>query len=278
MTDEVDNAAIEAEAKSMGWAPLDKFRGSPDKWVDAAEFVERGQHLMPILRENNQRLQRDLLTRDAKIDTLTQRLDGATVALEKLEKHYTEANKRAVETAKNQLKAELKQAREDDDVDAEQAILGQLDNIRDAERQAAAQPPEKKDPPGAPEKSDLSPEFIQWQAENSWFGADKKKTKEVSRIAEDLRDEGTDLAGRAFMDECVRIYEEKNSPPENQQPQSKVEGAAPRRPGSATKGFASLPQDAKQACWADADDLVGPNKRYKTLAEWETRYAQLYAE
>lgn len=273
-------AEVIAEAKSMGWSPKENFRGNAEKWVDADEFVERGKNLMPLLRANNERLQKELLTRDAKIDTLTQKLEGATVAIQKLEHHYTEANKQAVQVAKNQLKAELKEARESNDVDAEQQILGQLDTIREAERTAAAQP-EKKDPPNQPveNKSDLSPEFKQWHADNPWFGPDKKKTKEVSRIAEDLRDEGTTLVGRDFMDECVRIYEEKNgTPPADDLPPNKVEGAAPRRSGTATKGFASLPQAAKEACWADAEDLVGPNKRYKTMAEWEKKYAEIYAE
>jgi hypothetical protein len=267
-----------AEAKSMGWVPQDKFRGNPDKWVDAAEFVERGEHLMPLLRANNKRLQQDLLTRDAKIDTLTQKLDGALAAVEKLDKHYSEANKRAVEVAKNQLKAELKQAREDDDVDAEQRILGQLDTIREAERDAAKAPVDKKDTsqPSGKERSDLSPEFTSWQQDNPWFGQDKKKTKAVTRIAEDLRDEGSTLQGREFMDECVRVYEEQHTP-EAGSHTSKVEGAHPRRPaGSTAKSFASLPAEAKRVCHEDAEDLVGPNKRYKSLEEWEKKYAEIY--
>lgn len=273
---EVNQQQLEQDASAMGWTPKDKFRGDPEKWVDAAEFIERGQHLMPILKENNKRLQRELLTRDQKIDTLTQRLDGATVALNKLEKHYTEANKRAVEVARNDLKEQLKQAREDRDVDAEVEILGSLNKL---DQVVPDQTPPDTSGTSNQDQPAANPVFQAWLKDNSWFGPDKKKTKAVSRIAEDLRDEGSELQGREFMDECVRIYEEQQEPghsqePPNQRP-SKVEGAQPRS-HSTGKTFADLPADAKAACLADADDLVGPNKRYKTLDEWKKGYASIY--
>jgi hypothetical protein len=279
MTDEVDNSQVEQEARALGWVPQDKYKGNPDKWVDAEEFVERGKSLMPLLRQNNERLKQDRLQLTAKIGTLEDKLNGATVALDRLEKHYTEANRRSVEIAKAQLKAELKQAREDDDVDAEERILGQLGDIQEAERAAKAQPPEKKDPPSQPSGQQPDPIFVEWQQDNPWFGPDKKKTKAVARIAEDLREEGSELSGREFMDECVRLYEQQQNPSQEEPPvrSSKVEGGTqPRGNTGAGKSFASLPKEAKQACWDDVDDLVGPNKRYKTQKDWENAYAKLY--
>jgi hypothetical protein len=274
---ELEGQEVEVTAKNMGWTPKEEFKGNPDHWVDAEEYVERGMKLMPILRENNKRLQKELLTRDQKIDTLARKLDGATAALEKLEHHYTEANKRSVENAKLQLREELKQAREEDDVDKEQSILGKLDDIRDDERDAAKKEADKKTtPPPKQEDSALSPEFVEWKSENPWFGEDKKKTKAIVRIAEDLRDEGNTTEGRAFMEECVRVYEEQEPQPRNTP--NKVEGDPPRRPNSSSssKGFSSLPKEAKEACWADIEDLVGPDKRYKDQKSWENAYAKLY--
>jgi hypothetical protein len=265
---------VEKSARAMGWVAQEEWKGNPDHWVDAAEYVDRGEKLMPLLRENNKRLQKELLTRDQKLDTLERKLTGATVALEKLEKHYTEANKRAVQIAKNELKEELKKAREDQDVDAEFDVLDKLEKIRKSE-EAPAAPPEKKNTPA---DSALSEEFTSWQAENPWFGEDKKKTKAVVRIAEDLRDEGSDLTGSAFMEECVRIYEEQQDPEQPRVPVSKVDSSANRRPpsSSSSKSFASLPADAKAACHNDAEDLVGPDRRYKTMKDWENAYASIY--
>lgn len=275
---ELDQEVIK-EAKSMGWVPQEQFRGKPDDWVDADEFVERGRKVMPILVANNRRLQAQLLTRDKELDTLKSQLDGATAAIEKLEKHYTEANKRSVENAKRQLREELKAAREENDVDAELDIQDKLRDL-DAATKNAESKPVKKDTPQGPQ---TPPELKAWYEANSWFGTDKQKTKLVVRIAEDLREEGSELQGPDFMDECVRLYEEQYGELEEgekkpvRKPAGKVEGVPARgRAASSGRRFADLPKEAKEACWGDAEDLVGEGRRYKTMKDWEDAYATIY--
>lgn len=273
MSGESDN--VEQKALSMGWVPQEKFKGNPDHWVSAEEFVERGEKMMPILLANNRRMQAELSTRDAKIDTLSESLERALKAQERLEAHYTAANKRAVENAKLQLKEELKLARENNDVDAELDIQDRLAEIRKVEESEPAED-KKKEESKSPPTPTLSAELQAWQAENSWFGQDKKKTKAFNRLAEDIRDEGeTDLVGRPFLDFVLKRFEESQEEPENR-PVSKVESSGPRRGSGGSRSFASLPQEAKQACWDDAESFVGPNLRYKTMKEWEDKYASVY--
>lgn len=269
------NQEVETEARNMGWLPKEQFKGNPDHWVDAAEFVERGKHVMPLLLANNKRLQRELLTRDQQIATLAQQLNGATSAIEKLERHYTEANRRAVENAKIQLKAELKEARANNDVDAEFEIRDKLDELNKATDKAEAANPQPAKPSNNPE---LSPEFKEWQSRNDWFGVDHKKTKAINRIAEDLRDEGSELVGVAFLDECVRILDAQNAPARKAEnsPVSKVDGVSRSTRPSGLRSFADLPPEAKQACREDADDLVGPGKRFSTMKDWENHYTNIY--
>lgn len=283
---DVDVDEIETEARRMGWVPEDEFRGNKSHWVDASEFVERGKTVMPILLQNNKRLQKELDKNRLEVDNLKTKLANSETVMAKLERHYTEANKRAVELAKVQLKEELKQAREDNDVDKEIEIQEQLDDMRARERELENVPEvkEKKET-----TSDASAEFKVWHKKNPWFDGsskeDKKKTKLVTRIAEDLREDGTDLEGVDFFDECVRLYEEQYGEQESEdadeekpvRKSSKVESSSTRgvrRP--AGKTFADLPAAAKQACQEDAEDLVGEGKRYKTLKDWQTAYAKIY--
>lgn len=279
-TEELSPEQIEQEARVMGWVPEDEFKGKKDQWVDAEEFLERGRHVMPILLQNNKRLTKELLQRDKKIGNLEASLASTQTAIEKLEKHYTEANKRAVETAKADLKSQLREARENDDVDAEERILGELGELQQRERDAARQPA-KTEKREEPKKSD-PPEVQQWYKDNPWFGGeskeDKAKTKAIVRIAEDLRDEGTDLMGVDFFEECVRVYEEQQEPPASKRPPAnKVEGGNSRgKSNGGGKTFSSLPSEAKQACWDDVEDLVGEGKRYKTKKDWEDAYARIY--
>lgn len=46
----------EADAKEYGWVPQDQFKGDPDKWRPAEEFVRRGEEILPIVRKQNERL------------------------------------------------------------------------------------------------------------------------------------------------------------------------------------------------------------------------------
>jgi hypothetical protein len=279
MADEVDlehddvDPQVEREAKNLGWKPREQFKGKEEDWVPADEFLEKGKHILPILSENNRKLQRDLLTRDAEIGTLKAQIHNANIAIEKLERHYTEANKRAVDNAKRELRKELIEARNDNDVDKQLELEEKIDQLDKATQDTERQPEKKNDSPPA---NKPTPEMQAWYQANPWFGSDTKKTKAVSRIAEDLRDEGSPLFGVEFMDECLRIYEEQQQPAQTRQT-SKVEGHQISTRGSGGgKTFASLPAAAKQACWDDVDDLVGPDKRYKTQKEWEDKYASIY--
>lgn len=279
MADETDleqesiDPQVEREARNLGWRPKEQFKGKEEDWVSAEEFLEKGKHILPILSANNRKLQQDLLTRDQKIATLDAQIKNANVALERLEKHYSEANKRAVDNAKRELRRELIEARNDNDVDKQLELEEKLDELDAATQATEAQPAKKDDPQPS---NQPTPEMREWYKANPWFGSDIKKTKAVSRIAEDLRDDGSELFGVDFMDECIRIYDEQQQPVQTRQA-NKVEGQQSSTRGSGGgKTFASLPAAAKQACWDDIDDLVGPDKRYKTQKEWEDKYASIY--
>jgi hypothetical protein len=269
---------FEREARNMGWLPKEQFPGNPDEWIDAKQFIEKGQQVIPILRANNKRLQRELLTRDQKIGNLETAIKNSQKAIETLEKHYTAANKRAIENAKRQLVEQIKEAREAGDTDAEFKLLDQLDVVKDSEK-SAKEAEEKKasarQSGGEEEPAALSPDFNRFQEENPWFGEDRKRTKTLLRIGEDLREEGNTKQGYAFMQDCLEVLKKSDESSERRTT-SKVEGSRSGSSSGGGKSFKDLPADAKQACWDDADELVGKDKRYKTKAEWEKRYAEIY--
>lgn len=272
---------IEQEARMLGWVPEEEFKGAKDNWETAEAFVDRGKHLMPILKQNNVRLKNELLTRDQKIGTLQSQLENAQKAIERLDAHYTEATKRAVTAAKAELVEQLKQARNDGDVDAEIEVQDKLDELKASQTAAEKKEPEAKGPPTT---TDLDPEFLAWNQENPWFGdttdpSNKKRTKALVRIAEDLREEGDKTQGRAFFDKCLQVMD-GNSAEDASTPNraGRVEAGGGGRSGAraGAKSFASLPAEAKQACAEDIPYLVGKGKAYATQKEWETEYARIY--
>lgn len=270
---------IEQTALEMGWVPLEKFKGDESKWVDAETFVERGEHVLPILRADRNRLRGELLTRDEEIGKLRQQLDVTQKIVQGLEKSFSESTQRQLAEQRAQLKAQLKEAVEDRDVDTELDIRDQLASLKEAE-DAAKKKAEAPTPTQQPkDSSPLSDEFKEWQKENSWYGGeskeDKKRTKQILRIAEDLRDDGDTSIGRAFMDKCLEVLEEQEG---STTPPNKVEGGTSRSSSGSSggRGYSALPAEAKQACMADAENFVGEGKMFKTNKEWQEYFTNIY--
>lgn len=278
MADELD-PQVEKQAREMGWCPQEDWKGSPDKWVDAQEFVDRGEQILPILRANNRRLNDDLLTMRQQNDRLSQELDATRSIVQNLEKHFNESTARQLAEQRKALKAELRDAVEDRDVDRELEVREQLDQLSEAEKAAKDKQEEnKKNLKPTPKQTstdpDIDPDFTEWKKENPWFGEDKKRTKAVIRAAEDLRDDGDTSKGIEFYNKAL----ERAEPKQERTPVDKVSSGSHGGGGGGggPKGWSSLPQEAKDACLADAETFVGEGKLCKNLDEWKKYYLNTY--
>lgn len=277
-------AEFESSAREMGWVPQEEWKDDPDRWVDAKTFVERGEQILPILQANNRRLKKDLLTRDRELDSLKQSLEAAQKSIRALQKQYTETTQREVEKAKAELREQLINAREAGDTRAELAIQDKLDDLKTAQTQAKEDHEEGKAGTQGAEQPGLNPDFIAWQKENPWFGdtsntENKKRTKAIIRIGEDLREDGDTTSGIAFMNKCLSELEKqegKTTQTNQTRTNSKVESGTPGARSGGGRDFDKLPKEAKDICHSDTDRFVGPGKMFKTEKEWEDHYARLY--
>jgi hypothetical protein len=282
--EEVATEQFEKDARGMGWRPEDEWDGPPGKWIDAKTFIERGEQIMPILRANNRKMKEELLTRDKDVSTLKESLATAQKAITALRKGYSEATKREVEVAIADLKERFKQAREVGDVDLELQVKDNIDSLT-AKVKQIGKDAEEEAPPDDKGKGDgaatLSPEFIEWQEKNKWFGNtinqdDKVRTETLIKIGEKLRKDGTELVGLPFMDKCMEILKEREEG--YSRPKGKVESGGRPSGGSGGRAWDSLPKEAKAICHEDNAQFVGPGKMFKTVKEWEDHYASLYGE
>lgn len=276
-----EGAKLETSAREMGWVPQDEWKDDPDRWVDAKTFVERGEQILPILQANNRRLKKDLLTRDKEVDNLKQSLEDAQKSIKALQKHYTEATKREVDKAKAELREQLINAREAGDTRAEFAIQDKLDDLKTAQTQAQENHEENKEGTQRTYQQGLHPDFVAWQKENPWFGDEsntenKKKTKAIIRIGEDLREDGDTTVGIAFMNKCLAMLEKQEGT--QARTPNKVEGGNNNARTGGGRAFDKLSKEAKDICHADTDRFVGPGKMFKTEKEWEDHYAKLVSE
>lgn len=267
---------VEDKAKNLGWTPREEFKGDPEKWIDAEQFVERGEHIMPILKANNQKLQSEVLSLRGEIQRVNQILAAGQEAIEELKKFHSEDTERQVKKARKDLMAELRAAKREGDTDKELDIQEELDNFDEELRKESAKVAAA---PIAHTQPVNDPMFVAWQYDNPWFGVDKKKTALMIASAEELRADpkNNGLVGKAFYEAAAREADKVLNP--QGRATSKVESASGRSSVATSAGrrsFADLPAEAKNVCERQAKKLVGEGRAFKTMADWQKHYVEQY--
>lgn len=138
----------EGEARKSGWAPKDEWKGDPDDWKTARQFVEYGEE-------------------KAEYDTRIERL-------EKSNRKAEAALKRQRDERLASLKAQKQAAVKAGNVEQVDAIDERIDAIKaeaedDAEKSA---------------DEDSFEVVADWQLENKWYGTDKAMSDYAATISE----------------------------------------------------------------------------------------------
>lgn len=279
------------EAKSIGWRPKEEFRGDAEKWVDAATYLARGKEVMPILRATNKKLEDQIGSMSGQLVETQKLLTAATESIEALKEFNTQASRKEAKETRAQLVMKLKDARSENDVDAELEISDQIDELNEAIKDADAdkgkngkgsettETTEDKGPPPA-----TKAEFDAWvQDGNTWFGKDIRRTSLAVATAQWMRadQQYAGLTGRKFLDavnaEVNKLLKPSGDPSEDEDTSDKVEGHRGNggRP-SGNKSYSDLTAEAKAACAKFEGKLVGPGRAYKTQKEWRDAYVIKY--
>lgn len=269
-------ADVETRAREMGWKPLEDFRGDPEKWVPADAYVERGETVLPIVKAQKEKLERDVARLSDELREAREAIAGSQEAIKGLEEFYTEETKRQVAKAREDLRASIKTAREDGDVEAELTAQEELTRLNAAERAAKeTKPAEKKAEAPAP-----TAEYLAWQAENPWFLEDGKKARRGFLVATELKEEKPTLVGKAFYDELDKRLVEEGIKEGRRAVTSKVEGggALTGERGARNASYDDLPADAKAVCDRQGKALIGKDARFKTAADWRKYYVSIYSK
>lgn len=91
----------EEKAKAMGWVPKEEFRGDENKWVDAEEFVKRGENFVGIAKENIDRLTQ-------KVTSLESKLEESTKVFQEFREFATKSEQRAYDRAQKEYESSVK--------------------------------------------------------------------------------------------------------------------------------------------------------------------------
>lgn len=222
----------EERASRMGWVQKDKFRGNPDTWVSAEEFVRRGDEQVPLLRSQVRRLE--------------QRDKENAEAIKQFSQFHAQVQENAYKQALEDLRREKIEARNSLDGERELLIDDKIEELRqyDPRKQAVA----------PTQKHQEDPVFEGWIAENKW--AEDEDAQLIGEIVgKKLRANGDTSTGREFLDKIklemrkspkyAHFLNEQENPNRTQAP---AVGANSTVSKNRQKGYADLPADAKEAC------------------------------
>jgi len=263
---------VEGRARNMGWVDEDSFRGSPDLWVSAEEFVRRGENEIPIMRErlramdsnlNKSNLERTRL--EGKIDSLTQSQVSLANSL----------SKTAYERARREIEAEKRDAAQDGDMDRFDRAQSKIADLETAVEKA--QPPEI--PPAAGQPPENHPDFAGWVSQNQWYNDDFELSAEADQygswlISRGKATPGQDVYGKT-LEHIKKKYPEKFGAKPLPAGQASVEagsgsiGAGGNAGGTKKRSYNALPADAKASCDMLVAEGILTKEEYIKDYEWE---------
>jgi len=240
----------ETEARSQGWRPKDEWKGDPEQWKDAQQFVEDGKNILPLVQSKNRKLEEKLNELTAMVD----RLNDSNRKLNEWSQKSIEKEKAEKESLREQLRAARKQAVAEGDGEAFDEAERQLEQLKESPAQNTS--------------GQLTAEQQEWLNQNSWYGKDDQLTAFADGMAERLNARG--YYGTAYFDKLTE--EVKSAFPQKFERKSAptVEGEG-KKESSRPKGrtFDDLPEDAQKLCKEFERDIPGFTKeQYLEQYDW----------
>jgi hypothetical protein len=172
------DVAVETRAREMGWKPLAEYRGPPGRWQPAKDFIERGENILPIVRDQNRRLTERVGKLEGEISGLRSTAEEQLKIIKDLHQIGARQNQAGYDRAMADVRLKQRQAVEVGDtkaydqlVEQEEALLESRPAATPAAPAAVAEPARPAAP--APVAPSLTPTTQAFIRENPWFNTDK---------------------------------------------------------------------------------------------------------
>ncbi|NNE36085.1 MAG: hypothetical protein HKN13_12660, partial [Rhodothermales bacterium] len=187
---------FESEARQDGWCPKEEWRGDPDKWVDAQEFVARGENIRPILQANNAKLKTQLEQMDKRVNELLQTNSEFKQFAETQRQKERESYERRIK----ELEALRSKAVTEGDGATFQQTEAELNQLRQNKP--------------APQQQGLSPDMQQWLDANNWYNPESsdfnvQRAAAVDGAATVVKHQQPHLSGADFLNASLELAKEK---------------------------------------------------------------------
>lgn len=249
----------EVKAQRLGWVPKEQFKGNPEQWRDADEFLKRGEEIHGYLKADLDRLHSTLNAKDREIAEIRS-------TMEEFRKFHNETESRAYKRAIDELKQLKATAVEQGDGQKVVEIDDQIDQLKEAQK---APSEVKKTTP-----AQVNNDFNDWLPANRWYGSDPDLTQIAEDFGEVIKKQRPNLVGKEFLDEVTKRVKQY-APEKFENPyrsQATVGSSTDSRSPAGNKkkkSYENLPADAKQACDKFVKQNLMTKEQYVAEYDWD---------
>lgn len=167
------DAAVEARARDMGWKPLAEYRGPPGRWQPAADFISRGENILPIVRDQNRRMTERIGKLEGEVTSLRTTAGEQLQIIKELRDVGLRQNQAGYDRAMADIKAKQRQAADAGDLKSFDQLVEQQEALQAARATATPAAPEPPRPATTePPRPPMSAPTQQFLAANAWFSND----------------------------------------------------------------------------------------------------------
>lgn len=150
---------VEEQALDSGWVPKDQYKGEEHKWVDAGEFLRRGELFK-------------------KIEDQSKQLKDVRNALNEMKKLHSQVREVEYKRALTALREQKKQALIDGDAEAVIDVDERIDLVKEEVAQLKSEP--------AIQEPQTHPEFESWVSQNNWYQTSTPMRAFADALGKDL--------------------------------------------------------------------------------------------
>jgi hypothetical protein len=221
-TEQKEYTPVEQEAMAQGWVPKDEFQGDEAKWVEAGEFIRRGELFK-------------------KIDSQAKEVKDVRKALQNFKELFTKVKETEYNRALAQLKAEIKLANREQDFDRADELEAELESV-----EKEAKIIKEKAEEAVEEAQSIHPEFAAWTARNEWYISQPHMKVFADRVGAQFAAAGLAPAEvlKKVEAEVKKEFPQKFTNPNKARP-SPTEGASSRGASRGNDGFKLSEQEEK---------------------------------
>lgn len=179
--------AKEDQARQQGWVPEEEWKGEPDAWVPADEFVRRGSlfnHIKHLNKQNNE---------------LRQAIQG-------LNEHNARLEQQRLKEKESELRSARRAAMEESDWDTVEKLDETWDQVKQANKELEDRIEEVKQAPQEPVPNAMAA-IKQFAEDNPWYKSDAARHAAFNAVCDSLIEKHTD--GFDLVEEALTIFEEK---------------------------------------------------------------------